>query len=92
MSVFPSEVEALLAGNPAVQGSGVVGRQDADKGEVAVAFVELRPGHADLTEAALTDWCRANMAGYKVPEIRFIAPLPLTATGKVAKEELKKLL
>ena len=92
MSVFPSEVEALLAGNPAVQGSGVIGREDPGKGEVAVAFVELKPGYSELTEAALTEWCRINMAGYKVPEIRFVDPLPLTATGKVAKEELKKLL
>ena len=81
-----------MAGNPAVQGSGVIGREDPGKGEVAVAFVELKPGYSELTEAALTEWCRINMAGYKVPEIRFVDPLPLTATGKVAKEELKKLL
>ncbi len=93
MSVFPGEVETLLARHPAVQGSGIVGRADAEKGEVPVAFVALKPGHAGgLSEAELVAWCRDNMAGYKVPEIRFIDPLPLTATGKVAKEELKKLV
>ena len=92
MSVFPGEVETLLARHPAVQGSGIVGRQDAEKGEVPVAFVQLKPGHDTLTEAELVSWCRETMAGYKVPEIRFIDPLPLTATGKVAKEELKKLV
>ena len=91
MSVFPGEVETLLARHPSVQGSGIVGRQDEEKGEVPVAFVELKPG-ASLSESGLVAWCRDNMAGYKVPEIRFIHPLPLTATGKVAKEELKKLL
>jgi long-chain acyl-CoA synthetase len=93
MSVFPGEVETLLGRHPAVQGSGIVGREDAEKGEVPVAFVALKPGQAgSLTEADLVAWCRDNMAGYKVPEIRFIDPLPLTATGKVAKEELKKLV
>ena len=91
MSVFPGEVETLLARHPAVQGSGVIGRQDDEKGEVPVAFVELKPG-ISITEAGLAAWCRDNMAGYKVPEIRFIHPLPLTATGKVAKEELKSIL
>jgi long-chain acyl-CoA synthetase len=44
-----------------------------------------------LTEADLAEWCRANMATYKVPEIRFVDSLPMTATGKVKKEELAKL-
>jgi long-chain acyl-CoA synthetase len=93
MSVFPGEVETMLAQHPAVLGSGIVGRPDADKGEVPVAFIALKAEYRDtLSEAELTAWCRANMAGYKVPEMRFIDALPLTATGKVAKEELKKLV
>ena len=40
----------------------------------------------------MADWCRANMATYKVPEIRIVESLPMTATGKVKKEELAKLL
>ena len=37
-------------------------------------------------------WCKQNMAVYKVPEIRIASELPMTATGKVKKEELAKLL
>jgi len=93
MSVFPGEVETLLAQHPAVLGSGIVGRPDAERGEMPVAFIQLRETHAGaVSEAELTAWCRENMAGYKVPEIRFLVALPLTATGKVAKEELKKMV
>ncbi len=93
MSVFPSEVETLLGRNPAVAGSAVLGRQDEEKGEVPVAFIQLNPDHHDsVTEEDLKSWCRENMAGYKVPEIRIVDQLPLTATGKVQKESLKDKL
>ncbi len=93
MSVFPPEIEAVLGQHPLVLGSGVVGRPDAERGEVPVAFVLLKP-QADATTAvaALTDWCRSRMAGYKLPEIRLVASLPMTATGKVKKQDLAALL
>ncbi|QEZ47583.1 AMP-binding protein [Cupriavidus oxalaticus] len=93
MSVFPSELEVLLSRHPAVLGSAVVGRDDADKGQVPVAFIRLRPEHADGTTAdTVQAWCREQMAVYKVPEIRILPELPLTATGKVRKVELQALL
>ena len=93
MSVFPSEVETLLAQHPAVLDYGIVGRQDAERGEVPVAFVMLKDSHrARVSAEEIVAWCRENMAGYKVPEVRLLEQLPLTATGKVAKEELKLLL
>jgi long-chain acyl-CoA synthetase len=93
MSVFPSEIEALLSGHPDVAGSGVLGAADPRKGEVPVAFVLLRPGaRGRLTEADLATWCAGHMARYKVPEIRFVDELPLTATGKVKKHVLAELL
>ncbi|MBX6747153.1 MAG: AMP-binding protein, partial [Acetobacteraceae bacterium] len=93
MSVFPAEIEAMLGRHPAVIGSGVIGRPDEKRGQVPVAFVLLDPERRNgLTEAALAEWCRANMATYKVPEIRFVDSLPMTATGKVKKEELSRLL
>ncbi len=92
MSVFPAEIEALLGQHPAVVGSAVLGRPDERRGQVPVAFVLIDPAMADtMTEAELTAWCRGNMATYKVPEIRFAESLPMTATGKVKKEELAKL-
>ena len=93
MSVFPSEVENLLGRHPAIAGSAVLGRTDEEKGEVPVAFIQLSPDQAgDIGEADLQAWCRENMAGYKVPEIRIVEELPLTATGKVKKEDLKERL
>jgi fatty-acyl-CoA synthase len=93
MSVFPPEIEAVLGQHPAVLGSGVVGRTDAQRGEVPVAFVLLKP-EADPATAvqSLTAWCASRMASYKLPEIRLVASLPMTATGKVKKQDLAALL
>lgn len=91
MSVFPSELEALLGQHPAILGSAVVGRPDEARGQQPVAFVVLKPGSGASADE-LTAWCRASMAVYKVPEIRVIDALPMTATGKVRKQELDKLL
>jgi long-chain acyl-CoA synthetase len=89
MSVFPPEIEALLGQHPKVLGSGVVGREDASKGQVPVAFIQLKPEMiGTITPAELQAWCAERMAVYKVPEVRFIEALPMTATGKVKKQEL----
>lgn len=93
MSVFPGEIEALLGQHPAIGGSGVVARTDEQRGQVPVAFVLLKPeAPAGLTAEAIQDWCRERMAVFKVPEVRIVDALPMTATGKVKKEELGKLL
>lgn len=91
MSVFPSELEALLGQHPALLASAVIGRPDALRGQQPVAFVVLKPGRSEDAET-LTAWCREAMASYKVPEIRVVAALPMTATGKVKKNELESLL
>lgn len=89
MSVFPPEIEALLGQHPAVLGSGVVGREDPDKGQVPVAFIQLKPEAIGTTKAEdIRAWCAERMAVYKVPEVRIIQALPMTATGKVKKQEL----
>ena len=89
MSVFPSEIEATLGQHPAVTGGGVIGRTDDTRGQVPVAFVTVLPEHkAEITAEALTAFCRERLAVYKIPEIRIVDTLPMTATGKVKKEEL----
>jgi long-chain acyl-CoA synthetase len=91
MSVFPAEIEALLGQHPDIVGSGVIGRPDEHRGQVPVAFVQLAKGAIDrVSEADLVTWCKAAMAPYKVPEIRFVDVLPLTTTGKVRKDQLMK--
>jgi long-chain acyl-CoA synthetase len=93
MSVFPGEVEALLGQHPAVAGSGVIPRSDEERGQVPVAFVLLKAeAAAGVTPQAIQDWCRERMAVFKVPEVRIVDALPMTATGKVKKQELGALL
>jgi len=86
MSVFPAEIEATLGKHPAVQGSGVVGREDAHSGQIPVAFVQL--SNPDVTMEALSEWLAERISKYKIPEIRLVPALPMTATGKVRKAEL----
>ncbi|QCI66601.1 AMP-binding protein [Phreatobacter stygius] len=93
MSVFPGEIEAILGQFPGLLGSGVIGRPDEAKGEVPVAFVWLAEQHRTADgEAAFRAWCAKTLSSYKLPEIRFVAQLPMTETGKVKKEQLKDLL
>jgi fatty-acyl-CoA synthase/long-chain acyl-CoA synthetase len=91
MSVFPTEIEALLARHGEVLASGVVGRADAKTGQAPVAFVTIVPG-SKLTAESLSTWCRANMAAYKVPEIKVVDTLPMTGTGKVKRGDLAALV
>ncbi|MBU0881993.1 MAG: AMP-binding protein, partial [Gammaproteobacteria bacterium] len=91
MSVFPSELEAMLGQHPALLASAVIGRADTSSGQRPVAFVVLKTGSQE-NAASLHAWCKEVMASYKVPEIRLVAALPMTATGKVKKNELESLL
>jgi acyl-CoA synthetase (AMP-forming)/AMP-acid ligase II len=86
---YPAETEGLLLENPAISQVAVVGVPDERMGEVAKAFVILRPG-ASLTEAELIAWARKMMANYKVPRyVEFVDTLPTTASGKVQRFQLR---
>ncbi|MFO1028857.1 MAG: AMP-binding protein [Acetobacteraceae bacterium] len=91
MSVFPAEIEALLGQHSDIIGSGVVGIPHPERGEQPVAFVRLRTG-ASATPDDIIAWCRKNMSGFKVPRVVVVDELPLTATGKVKKNELVDML
>jgi long-chain acyl-CoA synthetase len=87
-NVFPREVEELLYQHASVQEAAVVGRPDDYRGELPVAFVTAREG-AEISPQQLLDFCRKNLAAYKVPaEIRPVEALPKTAVGKVDKIRL----
>lgn len=91
-NVFPREIEEVLNKHPSVKDSGVVGLPDPMRGEVPVAFVELKEDAA-FDERELIGWCRKFLAGYKVPaEVRRLDALPRNPTGKVMRRELKALL
>ena len=87
MSVFPAEIEMLLAQHPAVRSTAVVPVPDERTGQRPVAFVTLEDG-ARIDAADLQDWARDRMASYKLPLIEVLAAFPLTDTGKIRKVEL----
>ncbi|MGJ7491637.1 long-chain fatty acid--CoA ligase [Variovorax sp. ZT4R33] len=82
--VWPAEVELLMFKNPAIQEACVIGTKDAYRGESVKAVVVLRPTHQDTTEQQIIDWCRENMAVYKIPrQVQFVDALPKSGAGKV---------
>ncbi len=82
--VWPAEVEALMFRHPAIQEACIISARDAYRGETVKAVVVLRPSHQDTTEQQIIDWCRENMAVYKVPRIvQFVNALPKSGSGKV---------
>jgi fatty-acyl-CoA synthase len=84
------EVESILLRHPAVQEVAVVGVPDEKWGETPHAFVVLRNG-ATAGEPELREFCRANMAHFKVPAaFAIVAELPKTATGKIQKYVLRR--
>ncbi len=88
-NAYPAEIENFLCSHDAVAAAAVVGVPDKRLGEVAMAWVVPATG-VDLTEDDLRKWCREEMANYKVPRFfQFVDALPLNASGKVLKYELR---
>ena len=83
--VWPAEVEALMYRHPAIQEACIISTPDSYRGESVKAVVVLRSTHRDLvTEQEIVDWCRENMAVYKVPRtVQFVDALPKSGAGKV---------
>jgi fatty-acyl-CoA synthase len=84
------EVEEVLYQLPAVLAAAVVARPDAKWGETPCAFVELKANALTLTEADVVDFCRQNMARFKVPKTVIFGELPKTSTGKIQKFVLRE--
>jgi long-chain acyl-CoA synthetase len=90
MNVYPREIEEVLHQFPNVREAAVVPKLDEKRGEVPIAFVSPVEG-AKLDPAEILRFCKERLADYKIPrEIRIVEALPRTATGKIAKLELKK--
>ena len=84
------EVEEVLYRHPAVMEAAVVARPDATWGETPCAFVTLKPGAGPVGAAEVLEWCRANLAHFKVPKHVVFGPLPKTSTGKIQKFVLRE--
>src|SRR5207253_8313321 len=79
--VAPAEIEALLFEHPGVADVAVIGKPDAEAGEVPKAFV-VRKDPA-LTAQALLAWAEGRLAAYKaLHEVEFVQAIPKTASGK----------
>src|SRR5882762_5489317 len=89
--VWPTEVESLMYQHPAILEACVIGTQDAHRGETVKAVVVLRPEWRGRIDAqAIIDWCRENMAAYKIPRIvEFVEALPKSGAGKIMWRELQ---
>jgi fatty-acyl-CoA synthase len=84
------EVEEILYRHPQVMEAAVVARPDAKWGETPCAFVTLKPDAGPVTADDIIAFCRANMAGFKVPRTVIFGPLPKTSTGKIQKFVLRQ--
>jgi long-chain acyl-CoA synthetase len=90
-NVYPAEIERVVAAHPAVAMVAVGSVPDETLGELARAYVVLRPG-ATATQEEIIEHCRPHLAAYKRPRsVRFVPDLPKTSTGKVMRRELKTL-
>jgi acyl-CoA synthetase (AMP-forming)/AMP-acid ligase II len=88
-NAYPAEIENLLLRHPGINQVAVIGVPDDRLGEVAKAFVVLEP-HATVEPGEIIEWARREMANYKVPRsVEVLDALPLNATGKVVKDELR---
>ena len=91
INVSPAEVEAALRRHRSVTEVAVTGVPDAERGERIVAFVVPRTGER-FDAQALHDLCAAELSKYKLPDrIEVCDSLPLTVTGKLQRNELKRL-
>ncbi len=89
-NAYPAEIEAAMLAHPDIGQVAVVGVPDDRLGEVGHAFIVPTP-ESDPDEATIIAWCRREMANYKVPRrIELVEALPLNASGKVLKYELRK--
>jgi fatty-acyl-CoA synthase len=84
-NVYPREIEEFLFRHPKVQSAQVFGVPDQKYGEEICAWIVLKPGN-DCTEDDIREFCRNQIAHYKVPRyIRFVEEMPMTVTGKAQK-------
>ena len=92
--IGPAEIEDCLMKHPAVAMVAVVGSPDAARTEIVKAFVvpkaEVKPG-PEMAED-IKKFVKTRLAAHEYPrEVEFVKELPMTATGKIMRRELKKL-
>jgi acyl-CoA synthetase (AMP-forming)/AMP-acid ligase II len=91
-NIYPVEIETVLAEYPGISAVAVVGQQDEHWGEIVVAYVTAKAG-SGANLAAIRQYCRGKLASYKIPEVVIVIDeMPLNASGKILKRELRERL
>jgi fatty-acyl-CoA synthase len=89
-NIYPREIEEFLYIHPEVSDVQIYGVPDEKYGEKVAAAVKLREG-SGLTAEDVQNYCRENIAYYKVPEyVDFVEEYPMTASGKIQKYKLRE--
>ena len=89
-NVFPAEVEKILYNHPKVSNVAIIGVPDDKWGETGKAFIVVEAGQ-ELTQEEILSFLEGKAAKYKWPtQFEMIEALPMTASGKIKKAELKK--
>jgi len=89
-NIYPREIEEFLYAHPEVSDVQVYGVPDEKYGEKVAVAVKLRQG-SELTAEDIKEYCRENIAYYKVPEyVDFVDDYPMTASGKIQKYKLRE--
>jgi long-chain acyl-CoA synthetase len=87
-NIYPREVEEVLFSHPAIREAAVVGVPDDYRGETVKAYIALKDG-ANLTAQEVIEFCRKNLASYKVPRlVEFRPELPKSTVGKILRRAL----
>jgi fatty-acyl-CoA synthase len=89
-NIDPLPIETALLEHPAVLHAAAIGEPDRDKGEMPIAYVQLRPGMS-VNESELLDHCRNEITERAATPrtVRIIEAMPLTAVGKIFKPDLR---
>lgn len=88
LNIYTAQVEQIIARMAAVEEVAVIGVDEPTWGQEVLAVVQVKSGDT-LTEKAIIDFCKGNLAAFKCPRyVRFVDQLPKTAIGKVRKHEL----
>jgi malonyl-CoA/methylmalonyl-CoA synthetase len=91
LNVYPDEIESLIDDMEGVVESAVIGVPHVDFGEAVTAVVIRQVGSDSLSEQAIIDYLRQQMANFKVPKhVHFVESLPRYTMGKVQKNILRK--
>ena len=89
-NVYPREIEEVMIKHEAVSLVAVIGIPHEEMGEEIKAFVVLKEGQT-ISDIDLINWTKERVAAYKYPRyIEFLTALPMSATGKILKKELRK--